>query len=449
MNDNSVLGRDVAVRENEYLREKYYKLRHSSGLDIYVFPKKLTASYAIFGTKYGSIDNRFRTAADDDLADDGFIGVPDGIAHFLEHKMFENSDGVDTFERFAKTGADANAYTSFRSTCYLFSCTENFRESLEILLDFVTSPYFTPETVQKEQGIIAQEIRMGEDNPGRALIFGLLGAMYEKNNVKIEIAGTVDSISHITAELLYRCYNTFYNLHNMALCVCGDVTVDEVRAAADKVLKYQPDPKIERVSAFELPEVVSKRFVRRMQVARPMFNIGVKNAAIPSDPDERMRQSAALSIINTMLFGASSEFYNSLYEEGILSTSFDCWCENNSDFSFVSLSGETDDPEVAYSRFTEYVEKLRAGRKLDDGEFERTKKVLLANFVKNFDSTEDIASNLIDFVFDGADLLSYGDILKGVTAEYAFELFDKLFREEFFAMASILPLETKEGDENK
>lgn len=189
------------------LKESYVGFTHSSGLRVYVFPKKMSSSYALIATKYGSLENSFKLSTDAE-----FTTVPEGIAHFLEHKMFENEDGVDTFERFGKTGANANAFTSFDKTAYLFSSTDNFYPSLEILLDFVTHPYFTPETVQKEQGIIAQEIRMYEDNPDTRLYYELLRAMYEKNEVHTEIAGTVESISQITAELLYKCYNTFYKI---------------------------------------------------------------------------------------------------------------------------------------------------------------------------------------------------------------------------------------------
>ena len=174
----------------------------------------MSTSYALFATRYGSLENSFKLASEAD-----FTTVPEGIAHFLEHKMFENEDGTDTFERFGKTGAYANAFTSFDKTAYLFSSTDNFYPSLEILLDFVTHPYFTPETVQKEQGIIAQEIRMYEDNPDTRLYYETLRAMYEKNDVRIEIAGTVETIAGITSDLLYKCYNTFYNLRNMVLCV--------------------------------------------------------------------------------------------------------------------------------------------------------------------------------------------------------------------------------------
>ena len=178
---------NVTTKRNEFLKEEYYTYRHKSGLSVYVFPKKLSTTYALFATRYGSIDSKFKLAGDKD-----FTTVPDGIAHYLEHKLFENPNGEDTFSRFAKFGASANAYTGNTMTAYLFSCTSNFGESLEVLLDFVKTPYFTPETVEKEQGIIAQEIKMYDDHPFRRLYHMMLEAMYEKHNVLINVAGTVE-----------------------------------------------------------------------------------------------------------------------------------------------------------------------------------------------------------------------------------------------------------------
>ncbi|MCR5264047.1 MAG: insulinase family protein [Clostridiales bacterium] len=426
---------DVREKKNDYLKEKYYYVHHKSGLDVYVFPKKMSVSYALFGTRYGSIDNIFRLKGDKE-----FTEVPDGIAHYLEHKMFENEDGVDTFQRYAKYGASANAYTSFQKTAYLFSCTDNFSENLEILLDFVTHPYYTEQTVAKEQGIIGQEIRMGEDNPGNALAFGLLKDMYAQHSVRKEIAGTVESISHITADLLYRCYNVFYNLNNMSLCVSGDVDPETVLSVCDRVLKQGPELEIETLRESEKPEVFKKRSEKKMKVSRPIFDIGVKNIDISSDPRERMKISAEIGILTNMLFGGSSDFYNQLYKEGLLSSSFGIWNEYNRDYSFITLDGETDDPEVIYDRFAEYVEQVKRDG-ISEAEFARFKRVAVSDFVKSFDSTSEIANNMQEFIFDGGDILDYADILGSVSAGESFELFRKLFREEYYAMSTVVPVD--------
>ena len=425
----------MITKENEFLREKYYYIKHDSGLDIYVFPKDLTTSYAVFGTKYGSIDNKFKLDGDSD-----YTVVPDGIAHFLEHKMFENEDGEDTFAKFARTGASANAYTSFNMTVYLYSCTSMFYESLDILLEYVTHPYFTPENVEKEQGIIAQEIRMGEDSPGRAGIFDLLQAMYEKHNVRIDIAGTVESIAEIDADILYKCYNTFYNLSNMALCVSGDIDPERVIEAADRMLKKQPELKIESVYAVENPKVFKPYFTRKMQVSKPLFNIGIKDVDVSDDRVERMKKSAAISIMNSALFSRSGKFYNELYLEGLISPSFDCWSEHNQAFSFITLSGESKDPDEVFKRFKEYIKTTQESG-IEKFVFERCKRVLFANAVKGFDSTEDIANNFLNYIFEDADIFEYIDIISNIEYEYVAQLLNDMYKEDYYALATIYPLD--------
>ena len=213
------------------LLEKYSLYKHSSGLNVYLFKKKMTSTYAFFGTRFGSIDNTFKTSDDAE-----FLTVPDGIAHFLEHKLFANEDGSDSFERFSEFGADANAYTSFNRTTYYFGCTENFKESLTELLEFVTHPYFTEESIAKEIGIIEQEIKMYDDNPADRCFYGMLDGLYTKHSVKRNICGSVESINQITPALLYDCYKVFYDLSNMVLTICGDVSEDEVIEIVDGVL---------------------------------------------------------------------------------------------------------------------------------------------------------------------------------------------------------------------
>ncbi len=233
------------------LGEKYYEIDHKSGLKIFVMPKEnYSSTYAVFGTRYGSIDTKFKRSDSD-----CWTTVPEGIAHFLEHKLFESED-LDAFTRYAKTGASANAYTSFDKTCYLFQCSDNFEASLEILLDFVTHPYFTKETVEKEQGIIGQEITMYYDVAGWMSTFNLLKLLYHNHPVRIDIAGTVESIAQITDKLLYDCYNTFYNLHNMCLAVVGNVDPEQVLSVCDRMLETAQPLEIERSFEDEPREIV-------------------------------------------------------------------------------------------------------------------------------------------------------------------------------------------------
>lgn len=426
---------DYVKIESKMLDEHYYVCRHKSGLDVYVYPKEMTTSYAMFSTKYGSVDSRFKLEGDA-----GFTEVPDGIAHFLEHKLFETEQGEDTFTRYARTGASANAFTSFTQTAYLFSCTENFYESLEILLDFVSNPYFTDENVKKEQGIIAQEIKMYDDNPGTNLFYGLMKALYKKHKISTNIAGTVESIGKITPEILYKCYNTFYNPSNMVLAVCGRVDVEKTMEMVDKYVKATEGRKIIRDYPTESAGINLPRFENKFQVAKPLFDIGIKDINISADPHERAKKSIAIDIVNKVLFGRSSKFFNDLYSAGLISNEFSASYEHNQSFSFNSISGESSDPDAVYGRFCEYCEAVkRNGFERED--FERIKRAVYAGVVRSFDSTEEIATNLVWQAFCECGLFDYVDIIPTVDFEYAKSEFDKLFVPESFAISVIKPLE--------
>ncbi|MBQ8146712.1 MAG: insulinase family protein [Clostridia bacterium] len=424
------------VKENKMLNEKHYSFKHKSGLEVYVFPKEMTTSYAIFATRYGAVDNKFKLSKDAE-----YTCVPDGIAHFLEHKLFECENEVDAFELFAKTGASANAYTSNTMTGYLFSCTEKFYESLEILLDFVTHPYFSEKTVQKEQGIIAQEIRMYEDNPGVRLHKELMKALYKKNKIRIDVAGTVESIAEIDAEILYKCYNTFYNLNNMTLAVCGNVDVKQVEEVCDNVLKTAPAFEVVRDSEDldEPKEVNQKRVYCNLDVSKPIFAIGIKDTDIPSDPNERMKKSYAMEILDEILFSQSSTFYNELYEQNLIAQDLSSGTEVTKQFSFNVVSSESSDPELVYSKFVEYIENVKKNG-IDKEEFELSKRTIYASNIKSFDSTEDIANNFIFNHFDEGDLLDAPEIIEAIDIEYVTKLLNDCFKEEYYAMSVVNPI---------
>ena len=428
------------VSENKVLNEKHYSFKHKSGLEIFVFPKEMTTSYAIFATRYGAIDNKFKLDTDEE-----FTCVPDGIAHFLEHKLFECEGGIDAFELFAKTGASANAYTSNTMTGYLFSCTEKFYESLEILLNFVTNPYFTEKTVQKEQGIIAQEIRMYDDNPGARLHKELMQALYEKNKIRVDVAGTVETIGEITAEVLYKCYNTFYNLNNMTLSICGNVDIRSVEEVCDKVLKIAPPITVIRDSedADEPKTVYKKRTICYLDVAKPIFAIGIKDLNIPANPRERVKKAYAIEILDEILFSQSSRFYNELYEENLIAQDLSSGCEITKHFSFNVISSESSNPEEVYSRFVEYIEEMKKNG-IEKESFELSKRTVYASNIKSFDSTDDIANNLVFNHFDGADLLDAPNVIEEIDIEYVTTLLNEGFKEEYYAMSIVNPIGEKE-----
>ena len=425
---------EIIRYKNDQLEEEYYGFQHASGLSVYVFPKSLSTSYALFSTKYGSLENRFKLESEDT-----FTTVPAGIAHFLEHKMFENANGVDTFELFGKTGASANAYTSFDKTAYLFSSTDHFYESLSILMDFVTHPYFTPETVAKEQGIIAQEIRMYEDNPNTRVYYELMRALYEKHDVRTEIAGSVESIGEITAELLYKCYNTFYNLHNMVLCVCGDVAVDKVISVLDATLEKAPEQQIVCDYPKENAKAFEKRREFKMQVSRPQFAIGIKDVDIPSVPAEFSKKDFGMRILNEILFSSSTDFYNEMYESGVLNSQFSCEYDSTPSFAYNFLSGETDDPDAFLETVKSYIADMQS-RPIDADAFLRAKRVVYADFIRTFDSTDEIANELVAYAFLDLPLFDNMEILESIDKEYVEELLANSFDNDAFAISIISPI---------
>jgi predicted Zn-dependent peptidase len=405
-----------------------------------VFPKNHTTSYALFGTKYGSIDNIFKAGGEKD-----FTEVPDGVAHFLEHKLFDNEDGVHADERFADTGAYSNAYTAFDKTCYLFSCSdngENFDKSLEVLLDFVTRPYFTDESVEKEQGIIGQEIKMYDDHPDWQVYFQMLNNMYEKHSVRLDIAGTVGSISNITADILYKCYNAFYNLGNMALVVSGDVMPGQVKKTADKILKTADIAGITEIERYRYdePEGVKTHIAeKKLKVSKPLFNVGIKDGETGIYGKELAKKSAETDILISMMFNKSSGFYTRLYDAGKINNKFNAGGEIESEYGHWIFSGESDDPlEVRDEIIKEFEKQIKNG--LDREAFERCKRENYASSITVFDNTENIANAFINCIYKGFDVLALPEIIGGVIFEDIEKRLKQIFKKENFIVSIINPV---------
>lgn len=400
----------VKTIESSTVRDKYYVVDHPSGLTIYVYPKEgYCSTYAIFGTKYGSVNTRFKIDGGKEIT------VPDGIAHYLEHKLFESEDG-DAFARYAKTGANANAYTSFDKTCYLFSCTEKFEESLEILLDFVQSPYFTAETVAKEQGIIGQEIKMYDDSPEWRVMFNTLAGMYHKHPVRIDIAGTVESIAEITAEKLYECYNSFYNLHNMVLCVAGNVTTEQVLSVADKMLKPCEKHKIENIFEDEPYEVAQKYVEQKFPVTIPLFTLGFKEnvGAEPADA----KDLALTDILLFMIASNSSKLYNELFEAGLINSTFYYERQEGPNYAAVVFGGESREPQKTADIIKSAIKRFKQ-EGINEEEFELAKRAIYGDAISGFNSVEGIANILVDMHFNGRELFNYVDSISYATVEEA------------------------------
>ena len=329
---------------SELTGDSYKLYHHPSGLDVLVMKMEgFTTVEALFATKYGSVNNCFRTT---DTGD--FITVPDGIAHYLEHKLFENEE-CGVFELYAGTGAAANAFTSFNSTAYLFNSSSDYREPLKILLDFVQQPHFTQENVDKERGIIAQEIKMSNDSPGRALFFEVLRCLYKAHPVRTDIAGTVESINDITPELLYKCYNTFYNLHNMVLAIAGDVEAEDVLAICDEHLKPVEDKKLESFFPEEPLEVASKGSVIKRQVGVTMFSMAFK--CPPLKGKELYEAFVKLDMLMALLFGPFTVWYSKAIEDGVINSTFgtEVFASENGYFTCI-IEGESKDPEEVRRR---------------------------------------------------------------------------------------------------
>ncbi len=417
------------------LREEYTYVEHASGLPIYVFPKKMTNTYALFATKYGSMNTHFRVG-------EKRVASPEGIAHFLEHKLFEAPDGTDTFTRFSALGADSNAYTDYDKTAYLFSCTEHVEEALAELLTFVTEPHFTAESVERERGIIGEEIHEDEDSPWERAYLNLVKALYHNNPVRNNVLGTVKTIAKITPELLYECYNAFYRLDNMALVVCGNVTPEQVLAVADRILPAVREEKetVTRLFPAEPKSIRRARVNARMQVAKPIFYIGIKDNGRFESPEEKLRHDLSVALLNEILFSQAGPFYSQLFEDGLVSPSFSFGysCDNDQ-FAFTCLSGESKAPEAVYDALMDYLEGVKKNG-LSDEDFERCRRVMYADEIRAYDSTDEIANRLLSFVFDGSQIFDVPTVLQTITKKELEELLHTLYTPTNFAMSVVRPL---------
>ena len=415
----------------DLIGEQLYSEKLENGLTVFVDVKKgFNKSYAFFATDYGGADRRFQHGGK-------WIDTPMGVAHFLEHKMFDTEDG-NALTNLAAGGASPNAFTSSDMTAYYFESTEKFKDNLEILLDFVSVPYFTPESVEKEQGIIAQEIRMTEDDPEHAVYYGLMRALYANNPVRDPIAGTVDSIADITADTLYSCHKVFYNPSNMVLCVVGDVDPDEITATARKILPrhagevprrdYGPAETLKPVTTFSEEE---------MEVSRPIFHIGAKAQPFKSG-DKVLLQELTGTLALEILAGHSSPFYKKLYDEGLINSGFSAAYEYTAGIAYALAGGESSQPDKVFNAF-----KLETARLIKEGPdeklFNRQKKALLGRQISAFNSFENISLNLTRGHFKNYDAFLASNLLSGITAQDVTEYLDKFLAPDNMALHIVRP----------
>lgn len=426
----------IIEHTNEHLGEKYLEVKHKSGLDAFIFPKDRQSSCAILACEYGSIDNEY--------AENGkAIKIPDGVAHFLEHKMFENPDGTSVEEFFSKMGADTNAFTKWDATAYYFTCgsNEKFYPCLDKLINFVMTPGFTEESVKKEQGIIAQEIVMCEDDPYDRCFLNLIGALYSKNPIRIDVAGTVESISEIDEKLLRACHARFYTPANMKLIVCGDVATDRILEAIENgfpVEKYSASKKPKKILPIEPKDVNTPRVSVNMAVERPMFCLGFKDSNAPKDSREGRKREILAEILVGLLFSSSGELYNDLYKRGIMTTPFDFGEEYGKDHAFVYVGGECDDPELVLNEIERHLEKIKK-KGIPEEDFTRRKRITYSSDIRLYDSTWDIASALLDDTLAGVELFDEAERINCLTLKDADQLLNELFCERSMAYSIVLP----------
>ncbi|MCH5208133.1 MAG: insulinase family protein [Oscillospiraceae bacterium] len=373
---------------NDIIKETCLKYVCESGTEVYMLPMKgWSTAVAQFTARFGSQDNAF-------FADGRLIEIPDGTAHYLEHKLFE-SEEKDAFSLFAQTGASCNAGTSFDYTQYYFSCADNFRKNLEILLGFVSEPYFTEENVEKERGIIGQEITMYRDNPSWRVFTNLLEGIYVKNPVRLDIAGTVESIAKITPQTLTDCYNAFYSPSNMFLCAAGNIDPEEIVDICEKKLGAAKPFKVETAECDEPYEVNRKITRLKMPVSKPIFEIGFKRPAVYKE--QEITDYIYYNILLDMLFGSSSEFYEQMRGDGTLNDEWSVSVFNGRGYFFPAARGESENPELVLEKMRElfvYYKKNPPAREL----FERVKKATYGSLVKDFTNVRSVCNTLSEAV---------------------------------------------------
>lgn len=410
----------------------YYKAIHESGLTVLLYPnEKYTTTYALYGTNFGSVDNAFSV-------DGEFTKIPDGIAHFLEHKLFE-SEEKDAFQCFAVTGASSNAYTSFDKTCYLFSCADNFYENLDILLDFVNQPYFTKETVDKEMGIIGQEIRMYDDSAGWQVLFGLLGGLFVNSPVKIDIAGTEETIAEITDKTLYNCYNAFYNQNNMVLSIAGNFEIEKIIPIIDKNIKIADEYKTIKEYEVEPDEIVSSQVTKELEVAMPLFSIGFKE--IPDREEDKSRGELMNEILLVAIAGEDSPLYCKLYDTGLINMDFSTEVfmgYSGRNYLVNMFDGESEKPDEVCKEIVEYIENLKkTGISVED--FERARKFVYGKYIKSQNSMDSVANQMLSLEFSGTNILELGSMLKDITADEVNTRLRKQFRKDKMCLSKVVP----------
>ncbi len=418
----------MQIIENSKVKEVVYKEKLDNGLTVMIIPKKgIQKKYMIWGTHYGSNESTFVIPGEEEATT-----VPNGVAHFLEHKLFEQENGTNSLDVLTALGVEANAYTTNDHTAYLFECTDHFYEAMDELMDYVQHPYFTDENVEKEKGIIGQEIMMYDDYPEWRVYLNAMQAMYHQNPVKIDIVGTIETIGKIDKEILYQCYHTFYNPSNMALVLCGDFEPKEmIEEIKKRLLETKASGEIKRIYPDEPEEVVQERIEQKLEVSQPLYTIGIKDTGKCD-----VKKHIAMEILLNLLIGRSSNLYKELYNEGIIYSQPNLEYEFTDIYAHALIDGQSNNPEVVFQKLKEEINRLKTdGIKEED--FKRMKKMIYGGYVKEYNDVTDIARMFLADYFKGINSFDYLEEIEGVTVEYLEQILKDVFKEEKMILSTI------------
>lgn len=414
----------MQVIESLKVKEKVYTEKLKNGLTVMIIPKEgIKKKYIIWGTHYGSNDSKFYVPGENQVTE-----VPKGVAHFLEHKMFEQENGRNSLDVLSGLGVNANAFTTNTHTAYLYECTDNFYKALDEFMDYVQHPYFTDENVEKEKGIIGQEIMMYDDYPEWKVYLNTLEAMYHNHPVKLDITGTIETISHIDKDILYKCYNTFYNPSNMCLVVCGDFIPEEILKEIEKrLIDKKPSGEIKRVYENEEESIVKSQVESKMEVSIPLYTIGIKCS--PPKQKEKVKTHIAIDILLNMIIGESSKLYQKLYKDGIILGMPSFEYEFTDEYAHILISGSSRKPEIFYSKIVEEFEKIKQNE-INKEDFERTKKMIYGDYIKEYNDVSNIARMFLGDFMNGINSFDYLEEITTLDINYVKQVLTDNFKNE-------------------
>ena len=421
----------MQIIENSKVKEKLYIEKLENGLTVMIIPKKgIQKKYIIWGTNYGSNDSTFIVPGETEVTE-----VPKGVAHFLEHKMFEQKNGKNSLDVLTALGVNANAYTTNNHTAYLYECTDNFYEALDEFMDYVQHPYFTDENVEKEKGIIGQEIMMYDDYPDWKVYLNALECMYHKHPVKLDITGTIETISHIDKDILYKCYNTFYNPSNMAMGVSGDFEPEKLLEEIKKrLVDKKANGEIKRIFEEEPKEIVKEKTVQNMEVSKPLYAIGIKD--MPAEQKEKVKKHIAIEVLLNLIIGASSELYKKLYDMGNTFSVPSIEYEFDKNYAHILIIGQSNNPEELYKMFKEQVQKLIQDE-INEDEFKRTIKMIYGEYVKEYNDIVDISRMFLSDYFKGINSFDYLEEINTINVEYLNQVLKDVFNEKNMVLSVV------------